>query len=171
MYLLSENEVTSVNKTKVAFRGNFAGLSKGTVQVFMNGQLIATVKADKNGKWRIRIHPKRNTVNAYQFKYFDSGGQLVETTPSYQFMVDQLKPIIELQKKINSPRGGTINWQVTDNDAVSHCTCSFRGKDYSISGNSFTVPETTPQGNSMLKVTCFDRAKNSASIRAEISVE
>gem|GEM_PF-2469232 len=170
IYPLS-GSLTSVNKINIAFKGTFSGLSKGKVQVFRDGTLIKTGKTNKAGEWRIKVHPKRNVLNSYQFKYFNSNNQLVETTPSYQLIVDKMKPVINLGKKINSTRGGAVTWQVTDNNAVDYCTVSFRGKRYAVSGNSFTISETAPPGLSNLRVTCYDEAKNSSSKKAEVRVE
>jgi len=170
VFTLNENSIIFVKKANVAFRGAFESIANGVVRVYKSGKLVKKVKVDKSGKWRAKVKLGRKGVSAYEFKYYNSAGQLVETTPSYRLMVDKKRPDITMGKTVDVSRGGTMEWQVADNDSIDHCFCVFRGKKYPVSEYSFSVPDTTPLGISKIKVTCYDRAGNKGSRNAKVNV-
>jgi len=170
-YHLSPDETVSIKANNLFFRGNLSNLKYGKIQIYQDGKLIKTGTINKKGNYRIKIKHGNNKTHSYQFKYFNSHGEEINSTPVYQIFTDKRKPrITNLPKKINASPGDTITWTATDNDQIDHYLITFRGQKTNSTDPSFQIPENTPKGLSNLSVRAYDRAGNSAVKKAGVRV-
>jgi len=163
-YDLSPDISVAVDSKYLVFRGKLDNLQNGRVEIYQDGELKETDRINKRNRWRIRIKEKsRNATYTYQFKYYDSSENLIETSREYTVMVDREKPRFSyLPKRVSASPGDIITWTATDNDQIKYYRISFRGRKYNTADNFFVLPSSLKKGVSKLTVRVYDRAENRA---------
>lgn len=163
---LSSTEKAVVKNKNIVFKGKLANnsLKRGKVELFKDGKLVKKSWIKKNGRWSIPVKDRprqKNSTHTYQFKYYDSHNNLVETSNTYSVLIDRQKPkFTSPRKTVYIHRGGAVTWDAVDNDQVKFYAYTFRGNKQDTTNNFFTIPETTPEGVSHLSIKAFDRAGN-----------
>lgn len=160
---IKDGEDIHYKKENIRLEGEDENMAGGTVKIYRNKSLIATIIADIQGAWKKTIKIASGKSPLLRVRQYNSFGTLISSKKT-EVEVDTKKPEFTSffwPFKSVTPELTNLSWNATDNEKISKYKIYLGGKIYTTKTTSFQIPREAPRGLQNITIRVYDEAGNS----------